>query len=647
VKILNTRYGRPPLDDRAVAFSKKYDVPVFICRADKSPVTPNGFKNASRCEATIRSMCKLPGAALVAFPTGQASGLMSFDFDGRAGLNWMADNLKVRTRTQNTRRGVHALFKYQPGIRCSANKIAKGVDIRSDGGYLIAWEAQGYGGRDCEPAELPEWLLAAIVAATARGPLVSTTAIAERNPQGAGLDTLANLRTRCNLTLDQGRGLAEYADVDSYDSWVQLGQALQHEYDDAGFDIWIEASRRSDKFPGVEECAKKWASFGRQSGLPVTMRAVIAAAKRLGATPAMWSSAPAKPLSANTVFEFIPARELVKRPPPRWWIKGVLPDADLGLVYAGSGDGKTFWITDLCMYMASGLNWRGHRTKRARIAVICAEGGGAYHLRLKAAAKHLGVNLSDPDVVFDVLVAAPQLTDRDTLAALVAAVKGRYDVVIVDTLAQVSSSLDENSSEMQQALTACRELRAATGAMVILVHHAGKDASKGARGWSGMRAAVDFEIEVTRNADNTREARVSKQKDGSDGARFGFRLVSTALDGVIDEDGEQVWSCYVEPVELEALPTKVQGPKHRLGKHEQIVEQAAVAVCGVKGTASEADVITEAVRHMASPEDGKRDLRRDNARRALESVSAKGGFVSLLDGVVTTTAFPARHSNAV
>jgi hypothetical protein len=31
---------------------------------------------------------------------------------------------------------------------------------------------------------------------------------------------------------------------------------------------------------------------------------------------------------------------------------------------------------------------------------------------------------------------------------------------------------------------------------VIIIHRAGKDASRGARAWSGLLAALDFELEV-------------------------------------------------------------------------------------------------------------------------------------------------------
>ena len=89
----------------------------------------------------------------------------------------------------------------------------------------------------------------------------------------------------------------------------------------------------------------------------------------------------------------------------------------------------------------------------------------------------------------------------DDISELVRAVtaSGGADVIVVDTFAQVTPGANENAGEdMGLALANARALAAATGAVVVLIHHAGKDAAKGARGWSGIKAAADAEIEIIR-----------------------------------------------------------------------------------------------------------------------------------------------------
>ena len=100
-------------------------------------------------------------------PTGAASGFDALDVDPRHGGDaWLAENrgwLPV-TRTHKTRSGgLHFLFAHAPGVRNSVSKIATGVDIRGDGGYVIWWPATGLPVAHAdEAAELPAWLLEAI-----------------------------------------------------------------------------------------------------------------------------------------------------------------------------------------------------------------------------------------------------------------------------------------------------------------------------------------------------------------------------------------------------------------------------------------------------------------------------------------------------
>jgi hypothetical protein len=51
---------------------------------------------------------------------------------------------------------------------------------------------------------------------------------------------------------------------------------------------------------------------------------------------------------------------------------------------------------------------------------------------------------------------------------------------------------------------------------VLVLHHFGKDQSRGGRGWSGLRAALDFELEIDVADDDLRTMRVTKSRDGSD-----------------------------------------------------------------------------------------------------------------------------------
>jgi hypothetical protein len=111
-------------------------------------------------------------------------------------------------------------------------------------------------------------------------------------------------------------------------------------------------------------------------------------------------------------------------------------------------------------------------------------------------------------------------------------------------LNRAAPTADENSSkDMGLILQSAEILQRSSEGLVIIVHHTGKDTSKGMRGHSSLFAAMDGAIEVTRNP-NGRHWSVAKSKDGEDGKEVAFRLVTHNLGK--DPDGEEVTSCSVE-----------------------------------------------------------------------------------------------------
>lgn len=138
--------------------------PVFPCHADKSPASPNGFKDATKKPEELKRLFDKYPAPLLGVPTGAVSGFDVLDIDPRHGgdalLAENAHRLPI-TRTHDTRSGgKHLLFKHHEGLRNSASKIAAGVDVRADGGYVIWWPSTGLAvENETELAEWPEWLL--------------------------------------------------------------------------------------------------------------------------------------------------------------------------------------------------------------------------------------------------------------------------------------------------------------------------------------------------------------------------------------------------------------------------------------------------------------------------------------------------------
>lgn len=419
-----------------------------------------------------------------------------------------------------------------------------------------------------------------------------------------------------------------------YDLWVRIGITLK-KLGDIGRGLWLDWSSTSPSFDPAEASAK-WDGFKSDN---TSYKAVFAEAQKLGwvnpatgqgrSTPeADFEPVGKKKASESSSeklvkYKVLPFAEFLKREQPSWLIKDVIPQANLGVVFGASGAGKTFMVLDLCASIAQGVDWCGHKSVHGRVVYICAEGQGGFVRRCQAYAQYHGL---DPEVI-DILVIpnAPDLRDEKSTISLARAIKKVSPValIVIDTLAASTQGCDENSSrDMGVVLGHCRKLSEKLKCLVILVHHSGKDQTQGARGWSGLRAAVDFEAEVIRNGES-RALRISKQKDGEDGLTFGFELQPVVIG--VDEDGLDITSCVVEHKQGGA--DHVREKTRRLGRNETLILES-VKDAPEPGLTFD-DAVSQAILIRGESFDDPRKLQyaKANLMRAITSLHRAGWLV--------------------
>lgn len=228
------------------------------------------------------------------------------------------------------------------------------------------------------------------------------------------------------------------------------------------------------------------------------------------------------------------AQGLDSQTPPL--IEGVLKQGELSVLYGESGIGKSFVALSMAFSVASGSRWAGKEVASMPVVYVAAEGGNGVKKRLIALVDETGredapfhlypgnIDMSRPDA------------ELEPLIATVNQIAG-VGLIVIDTLSRALSGGDESSPvDMGKFVKHADRLRHATGAHVLVVHHSGKDAARGARGHSLLRGALDTEMEVTRGL-----FRVTKQKDDDDEFNCAFRLKPVVLG--LDSRNRVVTSC--------------------------------------------------------------------------------------------------------
>jgi archaellum biogenesis ATPase FlaH len=321
-------------------------------------------------------------------------------------------------------------------------------------------------------------------------------------------------------------------------------QFSAHRHDEiskVGLELFCEWSATDPELYTYEACEKAYYSFKGCSLTPRTMRCWMEEESKDASHEVLDPALLTTPSKRRFLWdrEFAMGGEK-----PRWFIDKILPKGQLALIYGPSGSGKTFFVLDMISSISRGVDWRGRHVTKSNVIYIAAESPIGIKSRIMAYLTHYNIK---ENIGFRVLDEAPNFLKDDyiSLASDINALDTKTDLIIIDTLAQTTPGANENSSEdMGKAISSCKQLSVLTGAMVLLVHHCGKDMTKGSRGWSGLKAALEFEMEIGHDEHNrTRYAKITKSKNSVSGDSFSFDLQTVSFSWGEDQDFDT--SCIV------------------------------------------------------------------------------------------------------
>jgi KaiC/GvpD/RAD55 family RecA-like ATPase len=312
-------------------------------------------------------------------------------------------------------------------------------------------------------------------------------------------------------------------------------------------------------------------------------------------------------------IELVPFAEMRPNLTEADLVAGLLGTAQVSEIYGPPGCGKTFFALDIALRIAFGRKFRNRRVTKGMVVYIAAEAGRRIFNRVAAWRMRHMKDEEESEVPFYVVPCQLDLCNGiEDLEELIAVIreKGIPVLIVIDTLSRVMAGGNENSPEgMGAIISSADRLRDEFGANVCIIHHTGKDASRGSRGHSSLHAAVDTEIEVTRSEESgLSTATVVRQRDGEIGDKIYFELDVIEL-GVNGETHEIVTSCVITSPDP-ATVAELSKPKTKRSKAEQIALDALEIAIEREGEVPPADANCPAKRWV------KEDVWRQRCYRA-------------------------------
>jgi hypothetical protein len=491
----------------ALALAEEHGIPVFPCSHNKKPLTEHGFQDAATGTERIAQWWDSWPHALVGVPTGRASKLLVIDIDPE-GAAWYAENADRLGcgRVHKTARGHHLLYRMpEDEIRNSASQIARGVDVRGEGGYIIWWPAEGHEavGDLLELPEPPAWVIEEL----RKGQPASNVLHLNPNgkiPEGARNETLFRMASRLR----------------------RMGLDAEE----------ISAAVRAIN---IKRCTK-----------PISDREVaLIAASAERYKPEEQVAAPAAKIVLRHIADIV-----AEKRESNWLIYETLEHGVIAVIAGARGTFKSF----IALHWAMLAALDGHP-----MVMLSGEGGGLDR-RVDAWMRTFAPNVDLRSLPVVALERALNLNSEEVMQDLQAAINESGNtphLVVIDTYSKFSPGIDENDNGEVAAFIQKLSygLREKYGCTVALVAHSGHGDAKRPRGASALMANPDAEYIVDRPDITGMLVTVSRErfKDSPSLSPLAYKAESVDL-GRLDQYGKAVTSLVVrgsDVIPMRAPPT--------------------------------------------------------------------------------------------
>ena len=507
-------------------------IPVFPCQPDaRNPhgrLAPRGLHDATTDADTIKAWWEAEPEANIGGRIADA-GYCVLDVDHKRGAAPGYSSLEAleaaegeidRSYTVDTPTGGLHIYLRAEGLRNSAGKLGKGLDVRASGGYVLlpgsTIEGVPYKVTDgClampdMAADAPSWFVAKVGAAHG-----GDRAEVREIPDAPEVDVeRARQFLRKREPAIEGNG----GDAHTFETACRVrdfGLSMEQAVD-VLLDEWNDT------------CDPPWDATDLQEKVRNAYAYSIADPKlKVDPTEAFTRVKPQpdsnKAPKGRHRFAPMSWGDIESMPPPRWLIDGMLPETGLSMLAGTYGAYKSFIALALALDLATGRDTLGVRPQEEELkprTVLYVAGEGAFGLRQRIAAYCTRFEVQPHEMHhFNLVAASPRLMDYADLGDFVEQCEDiEPALLIIDTLARASVGADENSAgDMGVVMSRLEELKEGWGCNVLAVHHFGAD-KKGPRGSTTMAAAMDTVLFASREGASV-SLSMHKQKDAEEWQR--------------------------------------------------------------------------------------------------------------------------------
>lgn len=240
--------------------------------------------------------------------------------------------------------------------------------------------------------------------------------------------------------------------------------------------------------------------------------------------------------SNDRAFRLISGREIIDRPiKTDWLIEDFIPSDTTVMLFGEPTSGKSLIALEMACCIASGHDWTDKPVKQGEVAYIAGEGFHGLSKRLNALVQEKGLSVDH----LHCSTSSMDLMHSGSVDEVMNTVKNidGLELIIIDTLHRNFTGDESSSRDFAIVLKHCDQLRSATGATIMLVHHSGHKSSDRGRGSSSMNGAMDAEFKISKK-NKVVEMECKKMKDDELSETLKFNLESVTIGE--DEKGKAI-----------------------------------------------------------------------------------------------------------